>query len=85
LIFSRPRKLLKDERAKESLARESRILKLVEATVAMPVPHFLYQAEDMVLYGMLADEPLTRELLLQQDEARQDRLSLKLEPPKLPH
>ncbi|MFL5655434.1 MAG: phosphotransferase family protein [Ktedonobacteraceae bacterium] len=68
----------KDGHAKESLARESRILELVGARVEMPVPHFEYQAQDVVIYRMLAGEPLTREMLLRQDEARQDRLAEQL-------
>jgi len=68
----------KDGHAKESLSRESRILELVGARVGMPVPHFEYQAQDAVIYRVLAGEPLTRETLLRQDEAMQDRLAEQL-------
>jgi aminoglycoside 2''-phosphotransferase len=68
----------KDAHAQERLALESRILELVRGSVEMPVPQFEYQAEDVVIYRMLAGEPLTREVFLRQDEALQDRLAEQL-------
>ncbi len=68
----------KDAHAKERLVRESCILELIGARVEMPVPRFESQAEDVVIYRMLGGEPLTREGLLRQDEAVQDRLAEQL-------
>jgi aminoglycoside 2''-phosphotransferase len=68
----------KDAHAKERLVRERCILELIQARVEMPVPRFEIQAEDVVMYRMLIGEPLTRELLLRQDEAVQDRLAEQL-------
>jgi aminoglycoside 2''-phosphotransferase len=68
----------KDTHAEERLALESRILELVRVSVEMPVPQFEYQAEDVVIYRMLAGEPLTREVLLRQDEIVQDHLAEQL-------
>jgi aminoglycoside 2''-phosphotransferase len=65
----------KDVHAKARLVRESCILELIRARVEMPVPRFEYQAEDVVIYRMLLGEPLTREVLLRQDDAVQDRLA----------
>jgi aminoglycoside 2''-phosphotransferase len=68
----------KDRHTKESLARESRILKLIKERAEMPVPHFEYQAQDVVMYRKMVGEPLTRERLLRQDEVRQDRTTEQL-------
>ena len=68
----------KDAHAKERLVIEGRILELIRAGVEMPVPRFEYQAEDVAMYRMLVGEPLTREVLLRQHEAVQDRLAEQL-------
>jgi aminoglycoside 2''-phosphotransferase len=64
----------KDKQAKESLASESRILKLIKGRVEMSVPYFEYQAPDVVIYRNQLGEPLTRKRLLREDEVRQDCL-----------
>lgn len=68
----------KDGHARERLAIESRILTLVRERVEMPVPLFEYQAEDVVIYHMLAGEPLTREVIFRQNEAVQNQLAEQL-------
>jgi aminoglycoside 2''-phosphotransferase len=68
----------KNAYAKERLVRESVLLELIRTAVEMPVPHFEYQAGDVVMYRMLVGEPLTREVLLRQDEVIQDRLAEQL-------
>jgi aminoglycoside 2''-phosphotransferase len=74
LVFRFP----KDAQARQTLAREARILDLVRAHVAMPVPCFEHREDDMVVYRLIPGDPLERDDILSQDEATQDRLAEQL-------
>ena len=71
LVFRFP----KDERAREALAREARLLDLVRSRVELPVPSFEYQETDFVMYRLIPGQALHREDLLRLEDRMQDRLA----------
>ncbi len=68
----------RDAHAREALAMESRVLALVREMVILPVPHYEYEAEDLVIYRMIAGEPFTRAVFFGQNEVIQDHLAEQL-------
>jgi aminoglycoside 2''-phosphotransferase len=65
----------KDERGKQALERESRVLDLVRNHVDVRVPEFLYQEPGFVAYRLLRGQPLYRHELAMLTDAQQQRLA----------
>lgn len=74
LVFRFP----KNEEAQKSLALEIKILDLARNYLDMPIPFFEHREPDLVVYRMIAGEPLYRNDILRLDETIQDRLAEQL-------
>lgn len=68
----------KNDAGHQALARESKILHVVQQHVALPTPRFEWLGEQCVLYHFIDGEPLSRNTLLRQDRFIQDRVAEQL-------
>ena len=64
----------KNQRAKETLAQEAKVLEIVQSHIKLAVPRFEHLDDDFVSYQLIKGEPLSRNTMLKLNNAAREKV-----------